>query len=193
MLRRTYDWIIELSASRRAPWALAAVAFAESSFFPIPPDVMLVPMAVAQPRRAWFFATICTIASVAGGLFGYAIGALLYDTIGRWLIDIYGYGAKVDEFRALYQQWGAWIILIKGMTPIPYKLVTIASGLAGYDLFWFTVLSLLTRGVRFFAVAGILNWFGEPLKLLIERNLPLAAGIMLAFVVGGFVVVKFLI
>ena len=134
MLRRLYDWTMNLAASRHSVLALAGVAFAESSFFPIPPDVILVPMILANPARARYYAFICTIGSVAGGVLGYAIGALLFDTIGHWLISAYGYGERMDEFRAAYSAWGAWIILLKGLTPIPYKIVTIASGFAGYDI-----------------------------------------------------------
>ena len=134
MLRKLYDKVIALSESRHALPTLAAVSFAESSFFPIPPDVILVPMALAQPHKARLYALVCTIASVLGGMLGYAIGAFLYDTVGKWLISAYGYGDGVEAFRAAYAKWGAWIILIKGMTPIPYKIVTIASGFAGYDL-----------------------------------------------------------
>ncbi|HMM15087.1 MAG TPA: YqaA family protein [Parvibaculum sp.] len=193
MLRGLYDWTIRLSGHKHAHWALAAVSFAESSFFPVPPDVMLVPMTVARPERAWFYATVCTIASVAGALLGYAIGALLYDTLGHWLISIYGYEDKLEEFRALYAEWGAWIILIKGATPIPYKLVTIASGFAGYSLFWFIVLSLITRGARFFLVAGILNRFGEPIKLFIEKHLGLVSAAFALLIVAGFVVARYVI
>ncbi|HRK24923.1 MAG TPA: YqaA family protein [Beijerinckiaceae bacterium] len=193
MLKRLYDWTIRLSESPRAPHALGVVSFAESSFFPIPPDVMLLPMAMAKPHKAWFYATICTVTSVLGGIVGYAIGALLYDSLGQWLIKVYGLGDKLDSFRALYQQWGHWIILIKGFTPIPYKLVTIASGLAAYDFFWFVILSIITRGGRFFFIAGILNRFGAPLKQFIEDNLTLVAIGLLVAIVGGFYVVKFLI
>ena len=192
MFKALYDWTIALAASRRAPQALGAVSFAESSFFPVPPDVMLVPMVMARPEKAWFYAGICTLASVLGGLAGYAIGALLYDSLGQWLIGLYGYGDKMDAFRALYQQHGHWIILIKGLTPIPYKLVTIASGLAAYDLFWFIVLSLLTRGIRFYAVAGLMNRFGGPLRGFIERNLTAVGIVSVLAIVAGFAAVKFL-
>jgi len=192
MLKRLYDWTIRLSESPRAPYALGAVSFAESSFFPIPPDVMLLPMAMAKPQKAWFYAAICTITSVLGGILGYAIGALLYDSVGQWLIKFYGLGDKLDGFRALYQQYGHWIILIKGFTPIPYKLVTIASGLAAYDFFWFVVLSIITRGARFFFLAGILNRYGVPLRRFIEENLALVAIGLLVAIVGGFYAVKFL-
>jgi membrane protein YqaA with SNARE-associated domain len=191
MFKKLYDWTLSLSASPRAPQALAVISFAESSFFPIPPDVMLVPMVMAKPERAWRYAAICTIASVLGGIAGYAIGALLYDTLGAWLIQLYGYGDKMEGFRALYQQHGHWIILIKGFTPIPFKLITIASGLAGYDFLMFVVLSAITRAARFFFVAGIMNRFGVPLRRFIENNLTaVGIGSILALI-GGFAAAKF--
>lgn len=192
MFKALYDWTISLSRSPRAPQALGVVSFAESSFFPIPPDVMLIPMAMAKPEKAWRYALICTVTSVLGGLLGYAIGALLYDTLGAWLIQLYGYGDKMDAFRELYQKHGHWIILIKGFTPIPFKLITIASGLAGYDIMLFVLLSAITRGARFFFVAGIMNRFGVPLRRFIENNLTLVGIVTLAAIVGGFAVAKFL-
>jgi membrane protein YqaA with SNARE-associated domain len=192
MFKALYDWTLSLANSRRAPQALAAVSFAESSFFPIPPDVMLIPMAMAKPHRAWHYAAICTVASVLGGILGYLIGALLYDTLGTWLIGLYGYGDKMDAFRALYQQHGHWIILIKGFTPIPFKLITIASGLAGYDFVMFVVLSLVTRAARFFLVAGIMNRFGKPIRAFIENNLTLVGILGVIALVGGFAAAKFL-
>lgn len=192
MFKALYDWTLALSASPRAPRALAAISFAESSFFPVPPDIMLVPMVMAKPEKAWNYATICTIASVLGGVLGYAIGALLYDTVGAWLISLYGYGNKMDSFRQLYQEHGHWIILIKGLTPIPYKLVTIASGLAGYDIFMFILLSLITRAGRFFIVAGAMNRFGVPLKRMIEAHLMLVGIVSLLAIILGFAAAKFL-
>lgn len=192
MLRRLYNWTIALSESPRAPYALGAVSFAESSFFPVPPDVMLLPMTMARPDRAWFYAGICAVTSVLGGIVGYAIGALLYDSVGQWVINAYGLGTKMDAFRTMYQQYGAWIILIKGLTPIPYKLVTIASGAFGYDFFMFVLLSAITRGARFFLLAGLLNRFGAPMRRFIEANLGLMALILVVGIVGGFYVVKFL-
>ncbi len=191
MFKRLYDWTIGLAESPRAPQALAAVSFSESSFFPVPPDVMLVPMTMARPDKAWHYATICTIASVLGGILGYAIGALLYDTVGAWLIKLYGYGDKMEAFRALYQQHGHWIILIKGFTPIPFKLVTIASGLAGYDFLMFVLLSAVTRGARFFLVAGLMNRFGGPIRRFIEANLTLVGIVTVVAILGGFVVAKY--
>ncbi len=186
MLRRLYDWVLDLSAKPWAPKALAVVAFVESSIFPIPPDVMLVPMCLAKPDRAFRYAGICTVASVLGGLLGYAIGALLYDTVGQFLIRLYGYGDKLEAFRAAYAEWGHWIILIKGATPIPYKIITIASGFAGYNLFWFVVLSIITRGIRFFAIATILHFWGEPAREFIEKRLTLVAFICVAVFIAGF-------
>ena len=191
MLKRLYDKVIALSESPKALPTLAAVSFAESSFFPIPPDVVLVPMALAQPHKARLYALVCTIASVLGGILGYAIGAFLYDTVGHWLISIYGYGDSVEAFRAAYARWGAWIILIKGMTPIPYKIVTIASGFAGYDFFMFVVLSIITRGARFFLEAELLRHFGEPIREFVEKRLTLVTTGFLAVLVGGFLIARY--
>ncbi len=191
MLRDLYDKIIKLSESKQALPTLAAVSFAESSFFPIPPDVILVPMCLAQPQKARMFAAVCTVASVLGGIVGYAIGAFLYDTLGQWLISLYGYGDGVEAFRQAYAEWGSWIILIKGMTPIPYKIVTIASGFAGYDFFMFVLLSFITRGARFFLVAELLRYFGEPVREFIEKRLTLVLTSFLLAIVGGFVIAKY--
>ncbi len=169
MFNRLYHWTLSLAESRHAPWALGLVAFAESSFFPIPPDAILVPMSLARPKRALFYALICTLASVAGGLLGYAIGAVLFQTVAKWLINLYGYGPRVAEARAVYAHWGWAFILIKGITPIPFKIVTITSGLLAYSLPLFVLFSLITRGMRFFTVAVVLNHYGEPLKALLEK------------------------
>ena len=189
MLRRLYDWCVAIAGKPHAVWALACVAFAESSFFPIIPDVMLIPMALARPDRAWLFATVCTLASVTGGLFGYFIGAELYATLGQWVIQLYGYGDKVDAFRAAYAQYGAWIILIKGFTPIPYKIVTITSGFAGFNIGLFVGLSLLTRGMRFYLIAFLINRYGDRARSIIEKRLGLWAALGAIAIVVGFVVV----
>jgi membrane protein YqaA with SNARE-associated domain len=188
MLRRIYDWCVATADKPYALWILGAVAFAESSFFPMPPDIMLAPMALAQPKRAWLYAAVCTAASVLGGLLGYAIGALLYDSVGHWLINLYGLGNKVEAFRASYAQWGALIILVKGVTPIPYKLVTITSGFAGYNIWLFVLFSIITRGGRFFVAAILLNRYGEWIKVRIERHLGLSVAILIAVIVAGFIV-----
>ena len=191
MLRGLYDKVVELSKGKKALPTLAAVSFAESSFFPIPPDVILIPMALANPEKARLYALVCTIASVLGGILGYAIGALLYDTLGQWLISIYDYGQGVEAFREAYAKWGAWVILIKGLTPIPYKIVTIASGFAGYDFFMFILLSLITRGARFFLVAELLRVYGDPIRGFIEERLTLVTTGFLAAIVGGFFIAKY--
>jgi membrane protein YqaA with SNARE-associated domain len=185
-MKKLYDWTMSLASSKHAPFALGAIAFAESSFFPVPPDVILVPMTLAEPRKAWFYAALCTLASVAGGALGYAFGALFYDTIGQWLINLYGYAEKMDALRAFYAQWGAIFILVKGFTPIPYKLVTIVSGLLAYNFPLFIVLSLITRGARFFVLAAAINRFGEPLRSRLERHFGLFVGSLAVIVVAGF-------
>ena len=171
LLRRLYDWCIAAADKPYATWLMGAVSFVESSFFPVPPDVMLIPMSIARPERAWFYATVCTLTSVAGGVLGYFIGAVLYDSVGAWLIHLYGYGNKVEAFRQAYAQWGTWIILIKGVTPIPYKIVTIASGFAGYNLFMFVLLSFVARGMRFYLLAFLLNRYGAQARAIIEERL----------------------
>jgi membrane protein YqaA with SNARE-associated domain len=193
LLRRLYDWCVAAADKRHALAILTAVAFAESSFFPIPPDVMLVPMSLARPDRAFRLAAWCTLASVTGGILGYAIGALLYDSVGAWLIHLYGYGNKVEAFRAAYAQWGAWIILLKGLTPIPYKIVTITSGFAGYNFGLFVVLSAVTRGTRFFLLAFLLNRYGEAARHIIEKRLALWTTLFAIVLVGGIVVALYLI
>ena len=186
MFERLYRWTLSLAESPRATWALAAVSFAESSFFPIPPDIILAPMVVAKPQKAFFYAGVCTVASVLGGALGYAIGALLYDTFGQWLINLYGYAEKLAALRIFYDQWGWLFILVKGLTPIPFKLVTIVSGLLGYNFPLFMLLCVITRGARFFLVAGVLNWFGEPLRALLEKYFAVFLLLILVTVVIGF-------
>ncbi len=192
MMQRAYDWTMRMASHSRAPQALFWVAFLESSVFPIPPDVMLIPMVVANRAKAWLYATICTVGSVLGGVVGYAIGYYLYETVGQWLINVYGLGAQFEAYRAAYNEWGLWIILIKGFTPIPYKLVTIASGAAAFDFWVFVVASVATRGARFFLVAALLYWFGEPIREFIERRLTLLTTAFVVLLVGGFIAVRYL-
>jgi membrane protein YqaA with SNARE-associated domain len=193
MMQRAYDWMMRIAAHENAPHGLFWVSFAESSFFPIPPDVMLIPMVLAKPAKAWLYAAICTAGSVIGGIVGYAIGYFLYETVGLWLINVYGLATQAEAYRAAYQDWGLWIILIKGLTPIPYKLVTIASGAAAFNVWVFLAASIVTRGARFLLVAGLLYWLGEPIREFIERRLTLVTTTFLVFLVGGFVVVRYLI
>ena len=186
MIRKMYDWAMRMANHRHALSVLFGVSFAESSFFPIPPDAMLVPMVMANPRRAWLFASICTLGSVLGGLLGYALGSVFYETIGHRIIEFYHLQAQADHFRTLYAEYGAEIILLKGLTPIPFKLVTIASGLAAYPLLPFVILSTITRGARFFLIAGLLRWKGETARLFIERHLERITLAFLAVIVLGF-------
>ena len=187
MLRRVYDWCIAAAYKPHAMWLMGTVSFVESSFFPIPPDVMLIPMSLARPQRAWTYATLCTLTSVAGGVLGYAIGALLYDSVGQWLISLYGLSGKVQAFRDGYQHWGSLIILLKGLTPIPYKLVTITSGFAGYNLGLFILLSLVARGGRFYLTAFLLNRYGIAAREAIEKRLGLWVTVGAAVLVAGVV------
>lgn len=193
MIRRLYAWAMERAESPHALLALVAVAFAESSFFPVPPDTLLVPMVLARRQRALVLAGWCTAASVAGGVLGYAIGSLLYDSLGKWIVNFYGYGSGVEAFRETYAVWGAWIILLKGMTPIPYKLVTIASGFAGYNFGLFVLLSIVTRGIRFCLVAGLLAYYGEPIRGFLEKRLEVIALATVAIVIAGFAIVKYVV
>jgi membrane protein YqaA with SNARE-associated domain len=193
MLQRAYHWTMRMAAHRKAPQALFWVSFAESSAFPVPPDAMLIPMVLADRSRAWYYAFVATVASVLGGIVGYAIGYFLYETLGVWLINAYGLARQFEAYRAAYNEWGLWIILIKGLTPIPYKLVTIASGAAAFDIWVFMAASVVTRGARFFMVAALLYWFGEPIRELIERRLTMLTTAFVVMLVGGFVVVRYLI
>jgi membrane protein YqaA with SNARE-associated domain len=193
MLRRLYDWCIDAASKPYAVWILGAVSFVESSFFPAPPDIMLIPMSLARPDRAWRYAAICTLTSVAGGILGYLIGAVLYDSVGLWLVRLYGYGDKIEAFREAYAHYGAWIILLKGVTPIPYKIVTIASGFAGYNFGWFVVLSLLTRGARFFAEAFLLKRYGPQARVMIEKRLGFWVTIGALVLIAGVVAALYLI
>ncbi|WP_158921166.1 YqaA family protein [Acidisphaera sp. S103] len=192
MLKRLYARVMALAASPNAGWWLALIAFAEASFFPIPPDVMLIPMALARPRSAWRLAAICTAASVAGGALGYLIGYAVFDQIARPILNVYGYGAAYAAFQAKFQAYGLWIILVKGLTPIPYKIVTIAAGAARFDFGLFMLASLLTRGARFFLVATLLHFFGDAVRDFIERRLTLVTTAFAIAVVAGFVALKLL-
>ncbi|MBX7147277.1 MAG: DedA family protein [Alphaproteobacteria bacterium] len=191
MLRRLYNKTIELAEHPKAIYALIAVAFAESSFFPIPPDPMLVPMVLARPQSAWRIAFLTTIASVLGGIAGYAIGYFLYETIGQWVIHFYGYQENFHHFQQKYDEWGFWIIMIKGLTPIPYKLVTIASGVAKFDLTIFIVASIITRGARFYLVCALLKYYGQPIRIFIEKYLTWVTTAFLVLIISGLLLIKY--
>jgi len=192
MIRSLYDRVIRLARHRHALPAMGAVSFMESSFFPIPPDVMLVPMVLANREKAFQIALVCTVCSVLGGLLGYAIGYYFFETIGEWLVKTYGLQSGLTAFRTGFDEYGTWIILIKGLTPIPYKLVTIASGAAHFDLFTFVWASILTRGARFFLVAALLWKYGEPIRTFIEKRLTLLTWLFLIALIGGFVAFRYM-
>jgi len=192
VLRRLYDRTLFLASTPYALWALAAVSFAESSVFPIPPDVMLIPMVLARPDRAWLIAGVCTLASVAGGAFGYLIGWGFFEQVGRPVLEFYGKDARFEEFRAAYNGWGAWAVLIAGVTPFPYKVITILSGATGLDFAVFMIASTLARGLRFFVVAALLWRFGDTIRTFIEERLGLVFSVFMAALVGGFAVVGLL-
>lgn len=191
MLRRLYDSVLRLAGGRHAtPW-LAAVSFAESSVFPIPPDVMLAPMVFAKPERAYFYAAVATVSSVIGGVLGYCIGYFL-QPVGVFILKITGHPEGLAQMQHWYDRWGAWVILGKGLTPIPFKLVTIASGALEYAFLPFLVCCVITRGARFFIVAALIKRFGPQIQPVIEKRLTLFTVLFLALLIGGFVALKFL-
>lgn len=192
MFRGLYDWTLRLAHHRHAVRSMAAVSFAESSFFPIPPDVVLVPVVLANRDRAYTIAGICTIASVLGGILGYFIGYALLETVGQWLIRLYGMGEGIDQFQQTFDAYGAWIILAKGLTPIPFKLITIASGIAQFSFGIFVVTAVITRAFRFYLIAFLLKRFGEPVQAFIERRLTLVGWAVLLALFGGFAAVALL-
>ncbi|MDD5586865.1 MAG: DedA family protein [Alphaproteobacteria bacterium] len=185
-IRSLYDWTIRQAEGPYAAWTLFAVAFAESSFFPIPPDVLLLPMALAKRERAFGYALICTVGSVLGALLGYTIGALLYDSVGQWIINTYHMQDAFQHFHDQFNEWGVWIILGKGLTPIPFKLVTIASGVAHLSFVPFVLACIATRGARFFLVAWLLRRFGEPIRTFVEKYLTWVTLALLVVIVLGF-------
>jgi membrane protein YqaA with SNARE-associated domain len=191
VIRPLYDWTMRLAGHRHAMWAMGFISFIESSIFPVPPDALMMPMVLARRDKAWRIATVCTLASVVGGLFGYMIGYFLWDAIGQQVMDFYGYASKMEDFAALYNEWGFWIVAGAGFTPFPYKVITIASGLTQLDLAVFMVASVVSRGARFFLVAGLLWYFGPPIRVFIEKNLGLLATAFFALLLGGFAAVRY--
>jgi len=192
MLKRLYERMLEVAAGPNAMYALIAVSFAESSFFPIPGDVLMIPMMLAAPRKAWRIAAIATISSVLGGMLGYAIGYWGFNVIGRPILEFYHAMHRYDALKAGFDQWGAWIIIIKGLTPIPYKLVTIAAGVTHFDLMTFIAASIISRSIRFFFLAALLWWFGPAVRDFIEKRLMLVTTGFAVCLVGGFLVIRYL-
>ena len=193
MLRRLYDWTMGLAAHKHALIALALISVVESSVFPIPPDVLLIPMVLAARDRAWLIAGVCRVASVIGGVGGYGIGFFLFEQVGKPILELYHYTAKFDQFQETYNEWGVWLVFIAGVTPFPYKVITIFSGVTGLNLPVFIVASILARGLRFFIVAALLWKFGEPIRAFIERSLGLLFVLFVVLLLGGFVLIKFVI
>lgn len=193
MLQRLYNWTMSLARTRHAERALAGISFAESSFFPIPPDALMIPMVLAHRQKWLRYALVSTIASVLGGVGGYLIGAFLFEAVGEPILQFYGYLDKFADFQESFNRWGALIVAIGGLTPLPYKVVTIGSGISGMSLPIFIAASILSRGIRFFVVAWLLHKFGEPIRTFIERNLALLFTLFMALVVLGFVAIKFII
>jgi membrane protein YqaA with SNARE-associated domain len=186
MLRKIYNWVLAQAEKPYAEWLLFAMAVAEASVFPLPPDILLLPMAIARRDRAWRFAAICTAGSVIGGLIGYGIGALAMATLGQWVVETYHLQNAFQNFHDQFNKWGVWIILAKGLTPIPFKLVTIASGVAGLDLVAFAGACIITRGARFFLIAVLVRRFGAPIRDFIEKYLTWVALGVLAAIIAGF-------
>jgi membrane protein YqaA with SNARE-associated domain len=193
MLQRTYDWAMAKASHRNALPILALIAFIESSVFPLPPDVLIVPMVLAARRNAWRVAAVATLASVAGGFLGYAIGALLFESLGRPLLEFYGYAEDFASFQSRYNEWGAWIVLMAGLTPFPYKVITIASGVTLLDPVVFGVASLVARGLRFYIECALLWWFGPPIRTFIEKRLPLLTVLFFVGLFGGFLAIRYLL
>lgn len=193
MMRSLYDWMMRSATSRRAPHALFWVSFIESSIFPIPPDVMLIPMILAERAKAWWYATLATLGSVIGGIAGYAIGYFLFAYIGKPILNFYGAGTKFAQASEWFKDYGVWILIAKGWTPFPYKVLTIAAGAFHMALIPFVLASIVARAMRFFLVAGLLYFFGDPIRDFIERRLTLVTTVFVALLVGGFVAIKYLI
>lgn len=190
MLRRLYDWTLSMAAHRHALWVLAAVAFVESSVFPIPPDILMIPMILAARNRAFLIAGVCTVASVLGGVLGYGIGALAFDQVGRPILESLGKADAMAEFATRFNDFGFWSVLVAGVTPFPYKVITIMSGWTAMPLDTFLLTSILARGLRFFVVAGLLWRFGAPIRDLIERRLGLMFTLFVVILAAGFLALR---
>ncbi len=190
-IRATYDWVLSWADRPGGPWALAGISFAESSFFPIPPDILLIPLCLAAPKRAFWYAGLCTAASVFGGMFGYAIGLLFFDSVGQRIVDFYNLAGLFEYVGGLYTEYTAGAVIIAGFTPIPYKVFTILAGLVGVNFPLFVVASIIGRGGRFFLVAGLLRLFGEPMKDFIDRYFNWLTVALAVLFVAGFAVLSF--
>lgn len=191
MLRPLYNRILQLSARKDAVWWMAGVSFAESSFFPLPPDIMLVPMCLSEPKKLWRYANICALASLIGGLFGYAVGFYLFESVGRLIIDFYNAQDSFQRFQDMFAEFGPWFLILKGVTPIPYKLLTITAGFAHLDLTVFILCSIVARFSRFYMIAILLHFYGPQVRDIIEKRLMLVTTVLLVIVIGGLLSFKF--
>jgi len=191
MLRPLYNRILKLSARKDAVWWMAGVSFAESSFFPLPPDIMLVPMCLSEPKKLWRYTNICALASLIGGLFGYAVGFYLFESIGRLIIDFYNAQDSFQRFQDMFAEFGPWFLILKGVTPIPYKLLTITAGFAHLDLTVFILCSIVARFSRFYMIAILLHFYGPQVRDIIEKRLMLVTTVLLVIVIGGLLSFKF--
>jgi len=192
LTRKIYDYTLDLAGRKNALAWLFAISFIESSFFPIPPDIMIIPMVLATPKQAYKIAGIALVASILGGYLGYAIGVFGFEIIAKPLLTFYGYMDGFTKFENYYHEYGAWIVFGAGITPFPYKIITIASGVVRLDLIVFTIASILARGIRFYVIAWLLKRFGAPMKTFIEKNLNLLSIIFLILLIGGFAIIKWL-
>lgn len=189
MFSRLYDLALRWAASPRAPWGLAGLSFAESSFFPIPPDVMLAPMALARLDRAWRYAAITTIASVLGGIFGYLIGVFAFEAVTPWLKEA-GYWETYLTAKAWFDEWGVWAIFLAGFSPIPYKIFTISAGVASFSFLPFVIASLIGRGARFFMLAGLIVWGGERMEGFIRKYIDRIGWFVLLLAFGVYLLMR---
>jgi membrane protein YqaA with SNARE-associated domain len=190
-MKRIYDWMMEQARHERAPMALFWISFIESSFFPIPPDVMLIPMVIANRLKAWWYATVATIGSVIGGAFGYAIGFFFFEAIGLPILKFYGKAEGFEHFTSWFNEWGVWILILKGWTPFPYKVLTITAGVTHMPFLEFMLASVVARAMRFYLVAGLLYFFGEPIRDFIEKRLTLVTTVFVVVLIGGFVAIRY--
>ncbi len=190
MLRNLYDWTMRLADTPYALWALAAVSFVESSVFPIPPHPLLMVMVLARPDRWLLIALVCSVASVLGGMAGYALGAFLFEQVGQPVLEFYGKLDQFDEMSGKFNEFGAWAVLVAGLTPFPYKVITIFSGATGLDFFVFSTASVVARGAIFTLIAGLLWKFGPPIRGFIEERLGLVTTIAVVVLIAGFAVAR---
>jgi len=192
LIRKLYDWTLEKSKHPNAPWFLSIISFSESSFFPIPPDIILIPMIIAKRTKAWIYAFICTISSVFGGVVGYLIGYFFYNSLGILIIKYYSLDNQFANFESSYNEYGLWIVLGAGFTPFPFKFITIASGLFGLNFILFILVSFLARGLRFFLLAGLLKLFGNFIEAIIDRYFNILATLFFVLLIGSFILIKYL-